>query len=111
MKKFSINLTLFCIPKLDKRILSKFGFLFLATIFGYLLNLYERNVFSEIANGFISSFQYARSLNDVAQNLFVLALATSLWPDYLESIHQKDVDKIFEISRKKLFFIAINLLF
>ena len=111
LKKLSINLTLFCIPKLDKRILSKFGFLFLATIFGYLLSLYERNVFSEIANGFISSFQYARSLNDVAQNLFVLALATSLWPDYLESIHQKNVDKVFEISRKKLFFIAITFTF
>ena len=38
MKKFNINLTIFCIPKLDKSILSKFGFLFLATIFGYLLS-------------------------------------------------------------------------
>ena len=111
MKKFNINLTIFCIPKLDKSILSKFGFLFLATIFGYLLSLYERNVFSEIANGFISSFQYARSLNDVAQNLFVLALATSLWPAYLESVHNKDVEKVFEISRKKLFFITITFTF
>ena len=28
LKKFNINLTLFCIPKLDKRILSKFSFYF-----------------------------------------------------------------------------------
>ena len=107
LKKFNINLIFTLIPKFHKNVISKFGILFFATIAGYALNLFERNVFSNISTGMISSYQYGRSLNDIAQNLFVLALATSLWPNYLKSIYERDIENVYEITRKKIFFITI----
>ena len=107
LNKLEIKLFKFIYPKTSFNFMSKFSILFFAGTAGYFYVFYERIVFNNISTGLISSFQYAKSLHDIPQHLFIIAIASSLWPLYIVNVNQKKGDHIYEMTINKLLLIIV----
>lgn len=109
--KLRKNFVLFSIHQL------KFSFKFIKKIKGLLfLNFitvfylfFEKYIMSFFSQGLVSAYQYGRSLNDIPQNLFVMALASSLWPLYLKEANNHNKSHFFEMTIKKIYLLLLIL--
>ena len=104
LKEIKITFNIFAFPKVSKISLKNFSILFFPGTIGFLYVVYERIVFNDISSGLISSFQYAKSLHDIPQNLIILVIASSLWPLYIDNINKNKGDHIYEMTKNKIFF-------
>jgi len=102
LKEIKITINIFAFPKVSKISLKKFSILFFPGTIGFLYVVYERIVFNDISSGLISSFQYAKSLHDIPQNLIILVITSSLWPLYIDNINKNKGDHIYEMTKNKI---------
>jgi len=107
LKELKIILNIFAFPKVSKKLLKNFSILFFPGTIGYFYVVYEKIVFNNISSGLISSFQYAKSLHDIPQNLIILVIASSLWPLYIDNINKNKGDHIYEMTKNKIFLILL----
>ena len=107
LKEIKITFNIFAFPKVSKISLKNFSILFFPGTIGFLYVVYERIVFNDISSGLISSFQYAKSLHDIPQNLIILVITSSLWPLYIDNINKNKGDHIYEMTKNKIFLILL----
>ena len=107
LKEIKITFNIFAFPKVSKISLKNFSILFFPGTIGFLYVVYEKIVFNDISSGLISSFQYAKSLHDIPQNLIILVIASSLWPLYIDNINKNKGDHIYEMTKNKIFLILL----
>jgi len=115
LKRLGVDFLQLTWPRVEMNFLGKIGGLVFVALINQVYMLYERVVFAGLSPGLISAFQYGRSLHDIPNLLFVIALQTSLWPAYLEAVNQGQMGQIYEMTVKKikwliLFFIWITLM-
>lgn len=91
LRTCGLRYQLFSIPKTNRKTKQVVSALLLGYAFSQVYIIYERNVFSFFGEGIIAGYQYAQSLGQIPQNIFVVALSAVLWTKFLKYSSEKNL--------------------
>ncbi len=82
-------------------------------LFSYALSqvyvLFERATFVHLGQGLLSSFQYARTISNMPDQIITASLTTALWPSLLSHAFEADVPKAFSVTIQACRYLVITM--
>jgi putative peptidoglycan lipid II flippase len=98
LRKVGLGYHLFQRPRTDPTFRRMIGALLLSYGFSQIHVILERSVFSFFGTGVIASYQYASSISHIPQSIIIVALATVLWPRFMELAQEKDYRRLYQLT-------------